>query len=95
MTTRDGEQYYGVPVTKPARDRHRGDRFQRQESSNDLRQVTAPEVEQAGGRTLSWGTLALNSTHLVWEWLRNDDPWNPPGERVGDSFVLTTRAARK
>ena len=38
-----------------------------------------------------WGTLALNSTHLVWEWLRNDDPWNPPGERVGDSFVLTTR----
>ncbi len=42
-----------------------------------------------------WGTLALNSTHLVWEWLRNDDPWNPPGERVGDSFVLTTRAERK
>ena len=42
-----------------------------------------------------WGTLALNSTHLVWEWLRNDDPWNPPGERVGDSFVLTTRAGRK
>ena len=42
-----------------------------------------------------WGTLALNSTHLVWEWLRNDDPWNPPGERVGDSFVLTPRAHRK
>ena len=58
MTTRDGEQYNGVPVTKPARDRHRGDRFQRQERSNDLRQVTAPEIEQAGGRTRSWGTLA-------------------------------------
>ena len=36
-----------------------------------------------------WGTLELNRTHMVWEFLRNDDPWNPPGGRVGDRAVYT------
>lgn len=41
-----------------------------------------------------WGTLALNRTHshATWQWLRNDDPWNPPGGRVGDSVVYRARA---
>ena len=39
-----------------------------------------------------WGTLELNQTHMVWEWLRNDDPWNPPGGRVGDRAVYTRRS---
>jgi len=38
-----------------------------------------------------WGTLELNETHAIWSWLRNDDPWNPPGDRVGDRFVLEAR----
>lgn len=36
-----------------------------------------------------WGTLELNTTHAVWSWLRNDDPWNPPGGKVGDRAVYT------
>ena len=39
-----------------------------------------------------WGTLELNRTHAVWSWLRNDDPWNPPGGRVGDYAVYQRRA---
>lgn len=38
-----------------------------------------------------WGTLDLNETHAVWTWLRNDDPWNPPGGRIGDQVVYETR----
>ena len=39
-----------------------------------------------------WGTLELNRTHAVWSWLRNNDPWNPPGGRVGDYAVLKAKA---
>ena len=38
-----------------------------------------------------WGTLELNLTHGVWSWMRNDDPWNPPGDKVGDRVVYTVR----
>ena len=40
-----------------------------------------------------WGTLELNQTHMVWSFLRNNDPWNPPGGRVGDQAVYTRDAA--
>jgi hypothetical protein len=39
-----------------------------------------------------FGQLSLNRTHANWTWLRNDDPWNPPGGRVGDSVVFEARA---
>ena len=39
-----------------------------------------------------WGTLEINRTHAVWSWLRNDDPWNPPGEPVGDRAVYRAKA---
>ena len=38
-----------------------------------------------------WGTLELNQTHAVWSWLRNNDPWNPPGSRLGDYAVYERR----
>ena len=37
------------------------------------------------------GQLALNRTHAVWQWIRNDDPWNPPGPLVGDVAVYSRR----
>jgi hypothetical protein len=40
-----------------------------------------------------WGTLELNQSHMVWSFLRNNDPWNPPGGRVGDQAVYTRDAA--
>ena len=40
-----------------------------------------------------YGILMLNTTHMVWEFLRNDDPWNPPGGRVGDRAVYTKAKA--
>ena len=37
--------------------------------------------------------MELTTTHMVWEFLRNDDPWNPPGGRVGDRAVYTKAKA--
>ena len=39
-----------------------------------------------------YGLLDINETHAVWTWMRNDDPWNPPGSLVGDRAVYKRRA---
>jgi len=38
-----------------------------------------------------YGVLDLNRTHATWTWMRNNDPWNPPGGLVGDTATYTSR----
>ena len=53
---------------------------------------TQPEWSALREYAYGWGTLELNQTHAVWSWMRNDDPWNPPGGKVGDSAVYMRRS---
>ena len=50
-----------------------------------------PEWSALREYAYGWGTLAVNRTHASWTWLRNDDPWNPPGDKTGDRVVYALR----
>lgn len=51
-----------------------------------------PEWSALREYAYGYGTLALNTTHAVWRWMRNNDPWNPPGGKVGDQVVYPRAA---